>query len=319
MSVALPDASLAQTLRSARRAEPHPRAEAVLAPVRLKLEALGGAQTYELSSFWEEQLPNGAVQRTSLAKTFRLSTIRRSTDLILSYVATAPPVLRKPDPTALEKAVLLLADLYQHLELQVALDGQLLAVLNQPEIEQTWERVRGELVARSGGEDVVTQLLLSGIEAQLQQPDSLLVSLRYDYLFEFLLKNIYRQRFESHWRYGQAQVLPGFFAGVDLWCWERLELVLPSASDRVALRLSGVLDRDRTDVAAVTEQMLAAVAAGGQPTSSSANPADLRFAYNATYEVDAITGWPVGVEASIRCWLPGLYSKEYFLRFELAS
>lgn len=323
MSISLPVAQPAQTARLPRQVEPHPWPGAVLAPVRLELGPLPVAQAYVVSSFWEERLADGVVQRTSIEKTFRLSATRHPGHIVLSYAATGPPTLRKPDLTALEKAMLLLSDLYQRLELQVAPDGQLLAVLNQAEVQQTWERVRTELIQRSGGEDAVTNLLLSGIDEQLQQPQSLLASLRYDYLFGFLLKNIYQQRFESDRRYEQAQIMPHFFAGVDLWCWERLELALPPAPGRVALYLSGTLDRDRTELAAVTQQMLAAqaAAAGQSPAAPlvAANPADLCFAYDATYDVDVATGWPVSVEASIRCWLPAMYSKEYFLRLEVVS
>jgi hypothetical protein len=307
--------------RQLRQAELQPQSGAVLPPVRLELGSLPVAREYAVSSFWEERPVGGAVQRNSIEKKFRLGATQQSNGLVLSYRAISPPVLRKLDPTALEKAVLLLAELYQKLELQATLDGRLVAVLNQAEVQQIWQGVRAELIHRSGGEDEVTQLLLDGVDEQLQLPQSLLASLRYDYLFEFLLKNIYQQRFESGQRYGQALVLPRFFADADLWCWERLELVPPTDSSQVALRLSGVLDRDQTDVTAVVQQMLAAQAAGAHhsPAPTVPDPAHLRFTYEAAYEVDAATGWPVSVEASVRCWMPDVYSKEYFLRLELVS
>lgn len=318
MPAPIPAAPPAPPSRPPRQAEPHPLPGALLAPVRLELGALPAARDYVLSSYWEERPAGGAVQRNAIEKSFRLSAWSAAGHLLVRYAATAPPTLRKPDLTALEKAVLLLADLYQHLELQVAPDGQVMAVLNEGEVGQTWQRVRAELLGRTGGEDEITQLLLAGVEEQLRQPGSLLASLRYDYQFAFLLKNIYQQRFESHRRYGQALVLPAFFAGVDLWCWERLALRPAAAPGRVALHLSGELDRERTDVAAVVHQMLAAQAAAGGEPPAAASVADLRFAYEAAYEVDELTGWPVSVEASVRCWLPNLYSKEYFLRLELA-
>jgi hypothetical protein len=289
--------------------------------VRLELGSLPVVHEYAVSSFWEERPVGGAVQRNSIEKKIRLGAMRQSNGLVLSYRAISPPVLRKLDPTALEKAVLLLAELYQKLEIQATLDGRLVAVLNQAEVQQLWQGVRAELIHRSGGEDEVTQLLLDGVDEQLQLPQSLLTSLRYDYVFEFLLKNIYQQRFESGQRYGQALVLPRFFAEADLWCWERLELAPPTTPGRAALRLSGVLDRDQTDVTAVIQQMLGAQAAAAphSPAPADPDPAHLRFAYEAAYEVDMATGWPVSVEASIRCWLPDVYSKEYFLRLESVS
>ena len=312
--------SLAPSAYVQRRAEPHPRPGAVMAPVRLEIGLLPTALDYVFSSYWEERPAGGATQRTGIEKCFRLNTVPHPTGLVLDYTVTAPPVLRKPDLSALERAVLLLADLYQHLELRLGANGQVLAVLNHPEVQQTWKRVQAELLNRAGGADAVTAQLLAGVAEQLAQPAGLLTSLRYDYLFAFLLKDIYQQRFEGELRYGQAQVLPRFFADADLWYWERLALMPAPAPGRVGLHLSGELDRARTDVLAVVQHLRDAhEALTGVPAAASAHPADLRLAYEATYEVDAATGWPVRVEASVRCWLPNLYSKEYFLRFELAT
>lgn len=312
--------SLAPPAYVQRRAEPHPRPGAVMAPVRLELGPLPTALDYVFSSYWEEQPAGGATQRTGIEKCFRLSAVPHPTGLMLDYTVTAPPVLRKPDLSALERAVLLLGNLYQHLKLQLGPNGQVLAVLNHPEVEQTWGRIRAELLDRAGGEDAVTAQLLAGVAEQLAQPTGLLASLRYDYLFAFLLKDIYQQRFEGELRYGQALVLPRFFADADLWCWERLALTPAPAPGRVGLHMSGELDRVRTDVPAVVQHLQDAhEALTGASAVAPAHPADLRLTYEATYEVDAATGWPVRVEASVRCWLPNLYSKEYFLRFELAT
>ncbi|RZK32638.1 MAG: hypothetical protein EOO63_00740 [Hymenobacter sp.] len=232
----------------------------------------------------------------------------------MTYKATALR-LHKPDPSALERAVLLLGSLYQELELDVAPTGRLLALRNHATIVQTWAAVQDELVARSGGDELTMELLAS-VEAQLQRPQQLLASLRHDYAFGFLLPNCYQQRFESGFRYEQAVGFPHFFATVDLWCCERLELLAPLAPGRATLRLAGSLDSSRTDLAAVGRAMDVALGLAGYGSKAPTLPGAVRAAYEATLEVDVATGWPVAVEASVRCYVDAVYSKEYFLRLE---
>lgn len=301
-----------------RQPERHPYpAGAPVPPVRLALQPVPAGLTYDVISFWEERLP-GEVKRTTIEKRIRVAATARPGYLQVSYAADSP-VLRKPDLSSYDHTLLLLAELYRHLELRVTPAGELTEVLNQAHIEQTWGQVKQELVRRSGGEDEFTQVLLEGMDEQLPQPGAVLTSLRLDYLFGFLLQNLYEQRFEHGLRYVQPRVFPFFFDGTDLWCRERLELVAPTRPGHVALRLTGVLDPARTDLAAVARQMAAAVQLAGPPDAPEPPvpaPEALRFSYEATCELDAATGWPVQVEASVCCWVPEGYSKEYFLRLE---
>ena len=300
-----------------RQPEPYPYAGAPVPPVRLSLQSVPAGLAYDVVSFWEERLP-GEVKRTTIEKRIRVAATARPGYLQVSYAADLP-VLRKPDLSSYDHTLLLLAELYRHLELGVTPAGDITAVLNQAPIEQTWGWVKQELVRRSGGEDAFTQMLLEGLDEQLPQPGAVRASLRFDYLFGFLLQNVYEQRFEHGFRYNQPRGFPGFFDNTDLWCRERLEVVAPTRPDRVALRLSGVLDPTRTDLAAVARQVAAAVQLAGLPEAPAAPvpaPEALRFSYAATCELDATTGWPVQVEASVRCWVPGGYGKEYFIRLE---
>lgn len=299
-----------------RRAEAHPYAVVLQPPTRLTLHALPTSLLYTSLSFWEERML-GKVKRTTIEKDISLAATAKPGYLRVAY--TAAPALRKSDLSSFERVLLLLAQLYSRLELHVAPTGQLAAVGNQGEVQQAWVRVKQELAQRSGGEDDFTQVLTAGLDEQLGRPGAVLASLRFDYFFGFLLQNMYGQQFESGVRYGQARCFPRFFSGADLWFWERLELAVPTNPARVAVRLTGILDAAQTDLAAVAQQVGAAqqLAAPAGPAEPLPAPEALRFTYEATAELDAATGWPILVEASVRCTVADAsYSKEYFIRIE---
>lgn len=305
----------------------HPNPGAHYPPVLLvRLGTLPDGVAYVQNSYREERL-GGTVQRTSIEKEYTLAWEPQANGrAVAMYAATAPPVLKKADLSDMEQIGLLLSGLYQRLELEASPAGKLLALRNHAEVSQAWAGLRQELIRRSGGEDELTKQLIAALDAQLQRPQALFASLAYDYAYAFLLPNVYQQRFESGFRYEQARQFPQFFADTDLWFQERLEVGAPAAPGRVTLALSGRLDTARTDVAAVARQVDAArgAAAGSAPPSRffsptsvvPTDPAALRCAYDATYEFDATTGWPVTLEASVRCRVGDDYCQEYFLRFE---
>lgn len=303
----------------ARRAERHPHPEGHGSPVRLALQATPPAGLrYALTSFWEARHA-GRAQRTTLEKALTLHYAPVSAGLARFTYREAPPVLRKPDPSAFEKAVLLLASLYQHLELDVSATGRLLALRNHAAVLETWQAVEQELVRRSGGGDDVTQDLRAAVGALLQDPANLLASLGYDYAFGWLLPDFYGQRFENGWRYTQPRCFGRFFAEADLWFTERLEVGSAPAAGQATLHLRGPLDPARTDLAAVARQVdaeRAAAAAGPTPELSATDPATISGTYEATYQLDQATGWPVALDVSVRCQAGAGYSKEYFFRLE---
>ena len=307
-----------------RRAERHPYAEGYGPPVRLALQATPPAGLrYALTCFWEARHA-GRVQRTTLEKVLTLHYLPVSAHLAHLTYREAPPVLRKPDTSAFEEAVLLLASLYQHLELDVAPTGQLLALRNHADVLATWRAVEPELVRRSGGDDDVTQALQAAMNTLLQDPAALLASLGYDYAFGWLLPGFYGQRLEGGWRYTQPRCFGRFFAEADLWFTERLALGSAPAAGQTTLHLGGPLDTTRTDLAAVARQVdaeraaasTADPAAGADPTLAATDPATISGAYEATYQLNQATGWPLALEASVRCQAGTEYSKEYFFRLE---
>ena len=321
--MALPQASAmphtAAVGQPVRQAEQNPYLEGRALPVRLVLQATPPAGVrYALTSFWEAR-HGGRVQRTTLEKEVTLHYAPTGAGRARLTYREAPPVLRKPDPSAFEKAVLLLASLYQHLELDVSATGQLLALRNHAAVLETWQTVEQELIRRSGGGDDVTQDLRTAMHALLQDPANLLASLSYDYAWGWLLPDFYGQRFESGWRYTRTQCFGRFFAAADLWFAERLELGDAPAEGQATLLLRGTLDTTRTDLAAVAQQMDAEREAAGAASAAPMAPTDpaaVSAAYEATYQLDRATGWPVALDVSVRCQAGAAYSKEYFFRLE---
>lgn len=284
-------------------------------PARLALHSLPTQWAYSVVSFWEVRLPGRLTERTMLTKKVELlATTEPGGSLRVKYNASLP-AFQQPDLSSYERLLLLLGSLYQRLELRVLPAGQLVSLLNEATIHQAWGAAKEELMSRSGGRDSFTEVLVRGVEQQLARPGALLASLRLDYLFSFLWQNVYGQRFESQFWYEQPRCFPRFFAGIDLWFSERLEL-LPPAAGQVALRLSGTLDASRTDLAALRRQLDTEREDGGLAACAPAQLAALRGEYTATCQLDLATGWPVALEASVRCHADDAYSKEYFLRLE---
>ena len=269
---------------------------------------------YALTTRWEERV-DGEVRRTIIQKTLTLTSAAQGQSLLLT-LTTAPPTLRKPDPTPLEEIMLVLAALYRRLVLRTSRAGQILELVNYEELLSGWEAIKQQLAARAGaGEpDAITASLLAAAEEQLRRPEQVLASLRYDYAYYFLFKNIYYQRFESSSRYGQPAEFPRFFAGASLHFCERMALERPTAPGHATLRFRGGPDEARLDRAAVAREVAAGLFPAQPPAARPLpDPAALAFAYEATYEVEAATGWPVAIEARVNCRSPAGYAKEYDL------
>lgn len=298
-----------------RRKIPHDQPWATQLPVHLMRQStpLGGRR-YALVSFWEERCRD-VVQRTTIDKNIALHWHLQPNALPIFTYEAEPAVLQKPSSTALEKVLLLLGTLYQRLEADATPTGRLLALRNHAEVLRTWTAVQEELIKRSGGEDEVTQILLKLVGSQLQHPEAILASLRHDYAFAFLLPNLYRQRFESNFYYEQALEFPLFFTDTSLWFPEQLVVLAPVAPGRALLRANGLLDINRTDLKAVAQQIDAAFAAANQPAYA-VDVATLQGTYEAVFDLDTVTGWPITVEVSVVCRAGDNYRKEYFLRFE---
>ena len=298
-----------------RDAQRQPYGLALAPPARLALQPLPTKLSYSVVSFWEVRLPGQSAQRTTLTRNISLLAMPAPGGSLRVSYNTTLPAFQQPDLSSYERVLLAMGSLYQQLELRVLPTGQLDSLLNEAAVHQAWATAKQALLSRSGGDDEFTQVLVQGVEQQLARPGKLLASLHLDYLFGFLWQNVYGQRFESEFRYEQPRCFPRFFTGTDLWFSERLEL-LPPAAGHVVLRMSGPLDAVRTNLAAVHQQLNTEREKAGLLPSPAAQLAALRGEYTATCQLDLATGWPVALEASVRCYANDAYSKEYFLRLE---
>lgn len=281
-------------------------------PVRLDLHAHPQPLHYDVTTRWEERRGND-VTRTIVHKQVTLSSVPHGTNLLLTW-ATAPPLLRKPDLLAMEEIALLLAGIYQKLVIETSAAGEFLTLANHAEILAAWAAIEQELLARYGAEEALTSALRAGVAAQVRDPAALLHSLRHDYAYHLLLGDLYGQRFESGLGYGQRRAFPHFLPDTALHVHERLELGAPGAPGRATVLVRGWPDEARTDRAAVARQ--AETALGLVGVVAAPDPAALAFDYRASYDLDAATGWPVAVGATIGCQSPAGYAKEYDLTIQ---
>ncbi|WP_156176460.1 hypothetical protein [Hymenobacter terrenus] len=302
-----------------RRATPHPNAGAPYLPVHLRRQSTPpDGLAYAVTSYWEERFGD-RTRRDVLTQTLTVHAQEHLGYWVVTCEAT-PPIAVKPDRSALEQVLERLASLYQRLILRLTSDGRPIALLNHAEVLTTWEALRHELMQRSGGgTDDVTQLLIAGLDAKLQAPGPLLASLRYHYLYGTLFANCYEQLFESGVRYEQPQCFAHYFPGTDLWLTERLTVAAPPAPGRVALHCDGSLVEAGTDRAALAQSIDAAWAAAGMQADRPATaPTAVHAIYDATYDFDATSGWPVAAELSVRCRAGLDYHKEFFLHITQA-
>lgn len=282
------------------------------APVRLALHAHPQPLRYDVTTRWEERRHDD-VTRTIVQKQLTLSSRAHGHGLLVTW-ATAPPLLRKPDLLAMEEIALLLAGIYQQLVIETSAAGEFRALANHAELVAAWAGIKQELVARYGEDEALTTTLRTAIEAQVRDPALLLHSLRHDYAYHLLVANLYQQRFESGFGYGQSRSFSHFLADTDLRFHERLELGAPVAPGRATVLVSGRLDEQRTDRAAVARQAETALALVGRVPAP--DPTALTFSYRARYDLDVATGWPVAVAATVTCESPAGYAKEYDLTIQ---
>ena len=295
---------------------PHPNPGVYEVPVKLLRQTTPfGGISYCQTSFWEDRFA-GQVQRTTIEKTISLTWEQEPDGHVRFIYTTSGPILCQSDLSTLEKALLLLTKLYRRLEIETNHSGQLLGLHNYAEVLHTWHEIKQELIQRSGGNDEVTQLLIEAVAAQLQQPTGILASLCNDYAFGFALPSFYGQRFESNFRYETIREFPHFFADTSLHFKEHLEIAMPVEDGRATVRLIGTLDTMRTDVSAVAIQIQTALAAAAISPVAQVGPESVAGHYEATYDLDLATGWPIAAEVSVRCGAGEEYQKEYFLRLE---
>lgn len=298
-----------------RRAVPHPNPGAPQLPVLLRLlPTPPEGVAYAVTTYWEERFGDATRRDPVLTHTLTLHAEPADAGHWTVTLDATVPVFSKPDLSALEQVVQQLSTLYRQLVLRLTPNGRPVALLNHAQILGTWQHLRQHLLDRSGGgTDEATQIIVTDLDALLQEPGPLLASLRYNYLYEALLANCYEQRFQSGMRYEHPRRFAHFFADTNLWLAERLSVAAPPAPGRVALHCDGSLDEARTDRPRLAQGIDAAWVAAGTTDRPATAPATVQVSYDAAYDFDAASGWPVAVELSVRCRAGQDYHKEYFL------
>ncbi|RZK27470.1 MAG: hypothetical protein EOO63_13315 [Hymenobacter sp.] len=242
---------------------------------------------YEIVTRWEERIGNN-VRRTIISKQLTVSSVPDGNDCLVTLEMT-PPEIRPVDLTTLEEVVVRLSTLYQRLLLRVSATGQLLALLNHAEIVHTWATIKQELASSCL---MVAQVCT--ISAWCFSPPDKPTAPDKTY----------------------GQVFPHFFADTNLSFQVQLAAAEPTALGNPVLTLTGQLTEPPTDRAAVAQQIALAVALDDEPGPPPA-PDGLAFACHVTYELQAATGWPATIEATVNCRSEAAgYSKEYDLTIQ---
>lgn len=273
----------------------------VQVPRLLPLRALPASVCYSVLTHWEERV-SGKVTRTSISRQLTVNCRPADEHLLVTLDAT-PPVPRKPDPTALEEIVQRLAELYRRLVLRVTDQGQVVELLNQADIAQTWAVLHADLTTRYDTQQPPLATLLGAVTRQVQDPARLLASLRHDYLYAFLLQ-----------RPGQPTGdYPHLLGGAGVRLTQQFAPGPPPAAGRWEWQARGQLDEACTDRAVLARSVAAALASATGTAPPVVDPAALAVAYRASYAVDTATGWPLAVAATLTGRHPVGYSTEYDL------
>jgi hypothetical protein len=262
----------------------------------------------------------GSYTRTAIAKTLHVE-MTPEADGFRLRLTTAPPVLHPAGRNSFDAMSGLLASLYHELELRLSPAGELLALLNQPEIRRAWAGVKDHLSRQyAAPDDPLVAGLLTSVERRVRDPAVLFRSLRYDYLYAGLLPGFYAATYETGFAYDAPRHFPLFFAQADLRFVETLTL-RSAAPGLVRLRLTGCPDHHPGQLDAIRREIQGRLPPAAPPLAADA----LLCTYRADYTLDRATGLPLDVRLAVRCATPApgdeqppLYSKTYTLTIHQA-
>ncbi|RZK95886.1 MAG: hypothetical protein EOO62_29720 [Hymenobacter sp.] len=265
---------------------------------------------YELTTRWEE-FANEEHRQTLLTKQVqvRLRPLARGRALWLH--TTAPQLSRKDTVQLLEQLALQAAALYEHIIVELTPDGQLVRLLNYPELCQAWATLKAALLAEAAAEDQLTRKLVELLEKQVTQEEKVLYSLRHDYMYQALAQAVSLAHGVARSAEGVSREFSEFFPHSSLWFAEaNATVAVEQLNVRFALR--GVLDQAKTDVPAIQQLMRAALGLPAAAAGDAAGPAP-HFGYEATYAVEQATGVLTELTLTVYARLAQLYNKQYTL------
>lgn len=282
----------------------------------LPLALRPAAAVYQATAVWEAYA-NGDYHRSTIRKQVVLQVRAAGRPGYELDFRTNPPVLTTAqDLQPLEQVAVRLAALYERLVVQAAPSGEFVALLNHEALLHTWAGMAQALRAATTDDDDVTNTLLAFMDAQLQHPDRVLLSLQHDYLYQTLLPNFYNQPLASRDAPARSRRFTSFFDQVPLWFWEHVRVQPAETPEQLTVRLQGTLDAQKTDTAAVQALMVKALELAPSPAGAPPLPTPLpapHFAYEATYVLAQPTGLPLSVDLTVYARLNEVYNKQYSL------
>ncbi|WP_139921682.1 hypothetical protein [Hymenobacter sp. DG01] len=295
--------ALASAFRSSARSRPDVRTST----------GVGSAATYEVLIQWEEFL-DGELRTTHITKQLQVLLTPRGAGRVIFFRASQPALVQKEEPEHMQRMALQLSALYAEIEAELSPNGELSSLLNHAELVLTWANLREELIANSSPDDAVTHKLIALFDAQMEQPDKVLYSLRHDYMYQALAMSL---RASEQFNSPPIQVqreFSQFFPKLDLRFHETRQLVAAEA-DGIHYTLRGSPDTQSIDTAAVRQAMHNALTTNpaAAPTPAGAPEEPLHLGYEAAYSLDQADGLPRHLHLTVYGRLAQRYNKQYTL------
>lgn len=223
-------------------------------------------------------------------------------------------LVQKEEPEHLQRLALRLAALYAEIEAELTPEGELRGLLNYSELLLTWATLREELLADSSPDDAITRKLIELFDAQLEQPEKVLHSLRHDYLYQALAASLRAPELVGASPTPSRREFSQFFPMLPLYFNETRQLVATDTQGaHYALR--GTPDTQRIDTAAVRQAIHSAQAttSAAAPTPPDAPEEPLHFGYEAEYALSQADGLPHYLKLVVYGRLAQRYNKQYTL------
>jgi hypothetical protein len=161
---------------------------------------------------------------------------------------------------------------------------------------QAWTELRAELLAESPTGEPLLASLLTAVDQQVTDPQAVLRSLRYDYLYQALAGGWPTPPLLGAWSAERPRGFAAFLPGADLWFTEQVRTELATQ----ALAVRGTLDPARTTLAA-------------WPLSADATDPPPHAGYEADVRLDAATGLPTYLDLTVFVRQAAAYNKQYTL------
>lgn len=280
--------------------------------ITLRLPLAATTLVYDAVLSWEAYA-NGDYQLTTIRKEVALRVQPTGASYSVEF-RTGPPVFTKSeDPEPLEELAVRLSALYQRVLVQATPRGELIALLNHEALLHTWAQLAQDLRASTTDDDQLTSTLLKFMTEQLQSPAAFLRSLRHDYLYQTLVPDYFGQPLGGEGGPANSRQFANFFDKIDLWFAEQVTWEPGPAPEQLTLRLQGTLDKQKTDVEAVHQQISKALGLVPPPAGAGAEVPPPHFHYAATYVLETNTGLPFEVALSVYTRAGLVYNKEYTL------